>query len=715
MIEKLEYMVDDSVIAELLGVQNFTNKESAILELVKNSFDAKAEILKIYFEENQIIIEDDGIGMSSQDIKTQWMHVGKSRKGYLVLDKKNNERILAGSKGIGRFALSRLGKDVSVYSKQEKNNQILWTTDWNTTSLDEIEGGHQQIGTKIIIKKLRDSWSETSIRKLSDYLSRTIKHNIMKIFLIFNNQKLEIEDFFSKPVLGVNCLAKISLNYNSGNKLLTCSIESDEFKKDAELYYKENSINKFTKVINILDELKKDKKFNDENNLLEEKLSVLGSFKSELYFILKPNKVDAESFMYKHTNLEQLYTSGVILYRNFFSISSYDGTKDWIGFSKRARKSPATATHPTGMWRVRDNNIAGKVEIDKKENSKLQDLSNRQGFEENEYYDMFLKILDKGLSIFEKYRQSIIREIDKKNNIIETTEDELLSEILRTPIKLKKLSIEEANRVVCAVKKIKEETKIYKIKLIDTEKKHNYDTRILNTLSTSGLKATSIAHDLETHNNFIAVSSDLIIKALESCNVWDIVNSEENIKISNKNVPYLINRSREVNIKLSEFMSNILEESKKSSFTNKEIKILEFLEKMKMIWKKQYSRVNIELSIDDELIILTGEDKIRVIFDNLILNTIQQNNKSTEIRIEIKILKEDKKIKIIYKDFGKGLDKNYQKDPFIILEVHETNRNDGHGLGMWIIHNTIKSSNGEIQIIKNHEKGGFQIEFTFGD
>lgn len=41
-MERLKYIVEDSTIAELLGVQNFTNKESAILELVKNAYDAQA-------------------------------------------------------------------------------------------------------------------------------------------------------------------------------------------------------------------------------------------------------------------------------------------------------------------------------------------------------------------------------------------------------------------------------------------------------------------------------------------------------------------------------------------------------------------------------------------------------------------------------------------------------------------------------------------------
>ena len=106
------------------------------------------------------------------------------------------------------------------------------------------------------------------------------------------------------------------------------------------------------------------------------------------------------------------------MYRNAFSISSYEGKKDWLGLGKRARKSPAAATHKSGSWRVRENQLAGYVLIDKKENYMLQDLANRQGLDENIYFQVFVEIICMGIKEFERYRQNIIRKIDVKNKII---------------------------------------------------------------------------------------------------------------------------------------------------------------------------------------------------------------------------------------------------------------------------------------------------------
>ena len=82
-MEKLEYIIEDSTIAEVLGVQNFSNEESAVLELVKNAYDAQSPDVIVIISKTQIMIEDNGIGMDRQKILEAWMHVGKAIKNIL--------------------------------------------------------------------------------------------------------------------------------------------------------------------------------------------------------------------------------------------------------------------------------------------------------------------------------------------------------------------------------------------------------------------------------------------------------------------------------------------------------------------------------------------------------------------------------------------------------------------------------------------------------
>ena len=106
------------------------------------------------------------------------------------------------------------------------------------------------------------------------------------------------------------------------------------------------------------------------------------------------------------------------------------------------------------------------------------------------------------------------------------------------------------------------------------------------------------------------------------------------------------------------------------------------------------------------------KDIFRVIFDNLILNSIQQNDNENKIRIDIYAVRKGSYINIVYKDNGIGLSGKYRKDPLRILEVHETSRENGHGIGMWIVNNTIINTGGRILNING--MNGFEIEFMMG-
>ena len=150
-MKDLQYIIDDNTIVELLGLQSFTTKESAILELVKNAYDAGAKLLTINIFPNSLIITDDGSGMNEQEFKESWLHIGKSNKGYDFRDSKGNLRIAAGAKGIGRFALARLGSFVEMNSKKENETAIYWKTNWN--NINEIDSNNYlYTGTTFIIK-----------------------------------------------------------------------------------------------------------------------------------------------------------------------------------------------------------------------------------------------------------------------------------------------------------------------------------------------------------------------------------------------------------------------------------------------------------------------------------------------------------------------------------------------------------------------------------
>src|SRR6266849_6131048 len=101
----------------VLGRELITDDEVAIFELVKNSFDADANTVHLYFGDGNVIVADDGSGMSYEDLTEKWLFVAYSAKradgaAKDFRDIAAERRNFAGSKGIGRFSSDRLGQQI---------------------------------------------------------------------------------------------------------------------------------------------------------------------------------------------------------------------------------------------------------------------------------------------------------------------------------------------------------------------------------------------------------------------------------------------------------------------------------------------------------------------------------------------------------------------------------------------------------------------------
>ena len=708
-MEELKYVIEDSTIAELLGVQNFSTDEAAILELVKNAYDANALNLKITFQNDTLRFEDNGIGMNADDIKKHWMHIGKSSKEYEIIDENNKKRIQAGSKGVGRFALSRLGYRVCLKSKKIDSVGIIWKTDWNTSVLDENYDIHTK-GTDIEIIGLREKWNKKRIENLKKYLERTYHDTSMEIRIISDNYDEIVGEHFPKAKVGINCRSNIVLKYTNG--VLVTTVESDEFENEALKYCTGIDIKKFEKKTDVVNELKGNKITELLDDDIQNVINNIGEFSANLYFNIVSSKEEKEKFLYKYLNTQENIESGIILYRNAFSISSYEGRKDWLGLGKRSRKSPAAASHPTGAWRVRENQMAGYVMIDKKKNAVLQDMANRQGLDENIYYQLFVEIILVGIKEFERYRQNIVRKINVKNQVEGQKATPISDRVLNRPTSVSGLTKEEAKQLATEIKSYKKEGKQYQKDKEAVEARYKYDVRILNVLATTGLKASSIAHEMKNDRNAIYDNYNNIVDALKEYGMWDELNSSEKTRKSYKNVPYLLESNDVVGRKLVTFMDTMLEEIEKKQFEIRFQSIADILTIIKKVWERDYAWLSIEIIMDEDIVYQISEDILQVIFDNLILNSVQQNENTQKLMITISINETNGFLNIKYCDNGKGLDDKYKTDPMKILEVHETTRTNGHGLGMWIVNNTCTMSGGEIQKIGGEK--GFEIEFTIG-
>lgn len=699
-MKRIDYIINDSTIASILGIQNFLNSYSAILELIKNAYDAASSTVNIYFSDKSIIIQDYGIGMNETDFTSKWMRIGNSEKEYkIVVEKTGNERITAGAKGIGRFAIARLGSKAEMYTKKKDCSGIHWKTDWNISEY-EIDDNIENSGTRIIIDGLRDQWGAEELRKLATYLGIVCNHSDMVINLYNNGSLIPINFYYENPQVGVTHVAQISLDYNAKEAKLKVLINSDEFSSDAEKYCTDIDLHKHIVNFNIDEQL----------NFNKEIIRNVGSFYAKLFFSLRLSAKNdqQDKFCYKYGYLPNRYTKKICLYRNAFSISGYDGSKDWLDMNSRVRKSPAAATHKSGNWRIRDNQLSGYILIDKEQNKHIVELSNRQSIEENDYFACFKEIILLGIGEFERYRQAIIKLIDVKNKV-DTYDSDFLNMIYNDKVTYKDLNKDNWALLKQAVGK--------NIELISQLSQNiedlHYDNRILNTLSTIGLKAASIAHELKGEKTNIGSFVGNIRNALKKLNLWDCFdNFRNNVAYD---VPYILERMEKTSVKLYSFLGVMVDDTSKKRFTSPTDNFEQFANKLKKDWEFDYAKLKIKFLFSNKNHFKIAEDIFQTIFDNLLLNSIQQNALKKEINIEISLNYNDDehKLDIIYKDDGVGLAPKYYSNPRRILEVHETTRENGHGLGMWIVNSTVIAAGGEIISISTGP--GFSIEFTLGD
>ena len=112
----------------MLGEQLLKNERVALVELIKNAYDADAGTVDVEFEGfredmkklpgSRIVVRDDGCGMTSETVKTAWMNPATptkflaKKKGKWRTPERN--RVIQGEKGIGRFAMLKLAKKITV-------------------------------------------------------------------------------------------------------------------------------------------------------------------------------------------------------------------------------------------------------------------------------------------------------------------------------------------------------------------------------------------------------------------------------------------------------------------------------------------------------------------------------------------------------------------------------------------------------------------------
>ncbi|MDZ7818229.1 MAG: ATP-binding protein [Aliarcobacter sp.] len=180
----------DAGIINRLGMELVARHETAVSELVKNSYDADATKVKILFKDSSntggtLEIHDNGSGMTREQLINGFMRLSSSEKMHFPLSPKYNRK-RAGKKGIGRFSTQRLGQKLTIITQTIDAQQALKITiNWDKflgdsdllsiTNQISFTEKVQDEGTILIIEQLRDTWTKAQIERVYRYASEILQ------------------------------------------------------------------------------------------------------------------------------------------------------------------------------------------------------------------------------------------------------------------------------------------------------------------------------------------------------------------------------------------------------------------------------------------------------------------------------------------------------------------------------------------------------------
>lgn len=405
-----------------LGDQLIKNESIALVELVKNSYDADANIVNIYMEnvdepkKGIIIIEDDGYGMSAYTVENVWLEPGsdfKTQKIKSLEVSPKYERLPIGEKGIGRFGVHKLGNVIEMTTKAADSKEVFVKIDWtdfdNYKYLEDvpitiIERTTPRVfkdgktGTNISISDLRKKWERG--------IAREVKRSITALASPFevNDSFKPSFDVLDKPswfdgLLKWEEVKEYSLFYfkvtMSGNSITEFKYEFTPWQSMTKLKAKE--IDQDNPLIETFKTLKYSSG-ETEGTPIDLGKYKIGTVVFEGYifdqdsFVLKMGVSDKVGFKrYLKMN------GGVKVFRDKLRVYDYgEPETDWLGLDLRRVNQPAK--------RISNNILLSSISIKRKDSSDLIEKTNREGFIENEAYDAFRQAILHSLEIIETLR-----------------------------------------------------------------------------------------------------------------------------------------------------------------------------------------------------------------------------------------------------------------------------------------------------------------------
>ena len=697
----------------MLGEQLIRDEQIALAELIKNGYDADADWVKVSFigfklkkesgdyeitKDSKIIIEDNGSGMERNVIEKSWMNPAtpnkKLKEKSSIVTKKG--RTIQGEKGIGRFAVLKLGRNIGIttrpigvdweytltYDFSKYDDDFLKENgEEKELYLDQLSIDLQQEppsyfidrkvvvnnkdftdnahGTRIVISDLKGTWDNDKIdkvnkesQKLESVFDKIFKRAVKYPFNIGFNMNGENIPYIDPKVDKLATLLK---------ECAVLKITKGKYNKDKLQF--EYNLNGNSYVLSLHDSLltaltpfKERFMANKDmfgNPVLREPECGCFSFN----FFIFDLAADKESVYYlDKADKDIVKEHRIYLYRDKIRVSPYgDADNDWLETDKKR------GTGKAGGYLSNDQ-VVGFVDITKKGNPNLKDKTNREGLiEEGKATRDFIMLIHSFLLFirqhpYEQYKQKVRQIKDQKDAELRITENKFQK--LYEIVKGNSEAITLYNDLHSAYVKEKE---VYNNRINVTEE-----------LAAVGLSVETASHDL------------MMMLSQGINQLTDLSDAVKGGQVGKSDISKELAVIKDVFLFVQDEMRNIQLLFKSSKQRKRTIKILPLLEKVLHIYKNTLKRANINLKIEKigmPLSVKCTDAVILQLLINLFDNAIYWLSSINRLEKQICIILDGNKGELVFSDNGPGV---AEDDRPYIFEAFYSGKNEGRGLGLYI-------------------------------
>lgn len=703
---------------QMLGRENVSSPIVAILELVKNAYDADASQVTVQFrrasaEDGSIVIEDDGEGMDFEELRNKWMVISTDNKLQEPLTR--HGRVKVGEKGIGRLGLDRLSERTTLITHRANADGLKLTIDWTRYEYDqgqlqEIEHPLEVVpkrrdgrsGATLHLTGLRDRWIYRDYEALYSDLSLLIppfETELVDFKIVFDcDEAPDLSGLITSPMAAVAEYKLVSELLADEEIRHTLTQRSGEMVEDFRRWHEAF------------------------DGVAEDDRPACGPLRFTLYFYLREVSSLRGTGIKRAELLHFLDRfQGVRIYRDGFRVKPYGdprSDKDWLGLNARRVQHPGGVGARIGEWRLAENQVVGSIFITRRDNPDLRDQTNREGLVENQaYYDLRRFVLH-GIQFLERERQKRYhRERGKKEPEVEVRPtlvtarqrlQEQAQQLRKTADDLKGTFAETETPTLLALADKTESLADQLEAAEETYSEEETERQLMLSLATLGIAMAAFGHETAQAINLVLGHAELVGQALDYL-------SDEIRNTAQQNLSVLI----EAGERIEAWGQFALDRVSRDKRTRRNIDLNQTIETPLKAFEGMLTRRSIdpEMALADNLPSLRAfAMDIEAILINFITNAITALDPTPlpdrRIFVSTTYDAELNAFLITFADSGKGIrdeDLDQIWSPLFSTKVDTRGQPIGTGLGLTIVKNVVEEYGGNIEVEGHGRLGGAEF------